>query len=196
MKTFTATLLFGLAGIALARTDLAGCTSSQTTNQWHEASMIWWVPESGEICEFVDCGGGRAPPKTTQPGCPLYSGTATLTPNYMPGWGPNGKIAASTTTVAQTTSSSSSSSSSSSEDKTTGDSTESATTTTDSMVTPAPTSSPVVSMTTATSSISKSGNATSSAATSTKTGNAAGALSVNVGGIMVIAAAVMGGMAL
>ncbi|KAJ5391273.1 hypothetical protein N7509_006763 [Penicillium cosmopolitanum] len=192
MKTFTATLLFGLASIALARTDLAGCTSSQTTNQWHEASMIWWVPESGEICEFVDCGGGRAPPKTTQPGCPLYSGTATLTPNYMPGWGPNGKIAASTTTVAETTSSSTSSS----KTKTTGDSTESATTTTDSMVTPAPTSSPAVSMTTVTSPTSKSGNATSSAATSTKTGNAAGASSANMGGIMVIAAAVMGGMAL
>ncbi|KAJ5976219.1 hypothetical protein N7481_009926 [Penicillium waksmanii] len=191
MKTFTTTLLFGLASIAFARTDLAGCTSSQTTNQWHEASMIWWVPESGEICDFVDCGGGRAPPKTTQPGCPLYSGTATLTPNYMPGWGPNGKIAASTTTVAETTSSSSSSKA-----KTTSDSTESATTTTDSMVTPAPTSSPAVSMTTATSPISKSGNATSSAATSTKTGNAAGALSANMGGIMVIAAAVMGGMAL
>ncbi|CAI7607563.1 unnamed protein product [Penicillium pancosmium] len=176
MKTFTATLLFGLASIALARTDLAGCTSSQTTNQWHEASMIWWVPESGEICEFVDCGGGRAPPKTTQPGCPLYSGTATLTPNYMPGWGPNGKIAASTTIVAETTSSTSSS-----KTKTTGDSSESATTTTDSMVTPAPTSSPAVSMTTATSPISKSGNATSSAATSTKTGNAAGAMSANMG---------------
>jgi hypothetical protein len=31
-------------------------------------------PDTGEICDLLDCGGGRAPPKTTVPGCPLYNG--------------------------------------------------------------------------------------------------------------------------
>ncbi|KAJ5224375.1 uncharacterized protein N7469_007878 [Penicillium citrinum] len=202
MKAFTLPLILGLTGLSLAKTDLAGCVSSQTTNQWHEASMIWYVPDSGEICEFVDCGGGRAPPKTTQPGCPLYSGTATLTPNYLPGWGPNGKMAATTTTVAETASaaaattfSSFSSSSSSSKAEKTDDETDSSTTK-ESLVTAAPTSSPAVSMTTTTSHTSKSGNTTSSSTEPSSTGNSAGNLAVDMGGIMFIAAAVMGGIAL
>lgn len=43
--------------------------------------------------------GGRAPPKTTVPGCGNYVGTATYTPDYMPGWGPNGASATPTQTA-------------------------------------------------------------------------------------------------
>ncbi|KAF4624183.1 hypothetical protein G7Y89_g13988 [Cudoniella acicularis] len=78
-------LIIIIATFAAAKTDLQGCTSSTTKDQWGEASMIWWVPGTGEICDFLDCGGGRAPPKTTVPGCPLYSGTATYSPLYMTG---------------------------------------------------------------------------------------------------------------
>ncbi|OGM47774.1 hypothetical protein ABOM_003232 [Aspergillus bombycis] len=63
------------------------------------SSMIWYVPDTGEICDFPDCGGGRAPPKLNQPGCAAYTGTETLTPSYLPGWGPNGKVAPSTSAV-------------------------------------------------------------------------------------------------
>ncbi|KAJ5379914.1 uncharacterized protein N7496_002342 [Penicillium cataractarum] len=197
MKAFALPVLLGLAGLATARTDLGGCISSQTTNQWHEASMIWWVPDTGEICDFVDCGGGRAPPKTTQPGCPLYSGTATLTPSYMPGWGPNGKLAATTTTVAQTTASTKTTA--------TGEASEKTTTQTESegsMVTAAPTSSPVVSLTTITSSTSKvanstaSGNSTTSATTPVHTGGASGFAATNLAGVMAIVAAAVGAVAL
>ncbi|KAL4881569.1 hypothetical protein BJY04DRAFT_188363 [Aspergillus karnatakaensis] len=90
MKSTSLSLLstLTLLGLASAKTDIGGCISSATTNQWHEASMIWWVPDTGEICEFLDCGGGRAPPKTTVPGCPQYTGTATYEPRYMDGYGP------------------------------------------------------------------------------------------------------------
>lgn len=92
MKSFSTSLVLSvLAGMAVARTDLSGCTSSATVNQYNEASMIWYVPGTGEICSFPDCGGGRAPPKYDQPGCPLYTGTATLTPSYLPGYGPGAK---------------------------------------------------------------------------------------------------------
>ncbi|QKX64471.1 uncharacterized protein TRUGW13939_11645 [Talaromyces rugulosus] len=68
-----------LATTTLARTDLSGCTSSIAG-----ASIIWYVPGTGELCQFLDCGGGRAPPKTDVPGCPLYTGTATYSPSYLP----------------------------------------------------------------------------------------------------------------
>ncbi|KAH8646656.1 hypothetical protein BX600DRAFT_443645 [Xylariales sp. PMI_506] len=94
-----------LATEVSARTDLSGCVSSDTV-AFGGASVIWYVPGSGEICDFLDCGGGRAPPKTTVPGCPLYSGTATYSPSYLPGYG-SSTIATSTSAAAQSETSSS-----------------------------------------------------------------------------------------
>ncbi|PHH82333.1 hypothetical protein CDD82_6307 [Ophiocordyceps australis] len=73
---------------ALARTNLAGCVSSEsvatpTNGGTPYATVMWYVPESGEVCELLDCGGGRAPPKTTVPGCPQYKGTATYSPSFI-----------------------------------------------------------------------------------------------------------------
>jgi hypothetical protein len=82
-----------LASLALARTDISGCT---TTIQGQMA--IYYVPDTGELCEFLNCGGGRAPPKTDVPGCPLYSGTATYSPQYLAGFVPKTTAAASTPT--------------------------------------------------------------------------------------------------
>ncbi|OCL05211.1 hypothetical protein AOQ84DRAFT_356060 [Glonium stellatum] len=83
--------ILALAATALARTDLSGCTSSETV-AFGGASMIYYVPGTGEICAFLDCGGGTAPPKTTVPGCPLYSGTASYEPSYLSGYGPNAVV--------------------------------------------------------------------------------------------------------
>ena len=74
----------------LAKTDLAGCTSSATVKDGGYYA-IWWVPETGEICQGIDCGGGRSPPKKDVPGCAAYTGTLEYEPSYMPGWGPDGK---------------------------------------------------------------------------------------------------------
>ncbi|KAK3303174.1 uncharacterized protein B0T15DRAFT_265593 [Chaetomium strumarium] len=73
-----------LAATATAKTDLGGCTSTKLSLP--TPGVIWYDPETGEICEILDCGGGRAPPKTTVPGCPLYKGTETVTPSFWAGF--------------------------------------------------------------------------------------------------------------
>ncbi|SPJ75832.1 uncharacterized protein FTOL_05563 [Fusarium torulosum] len=83
-KFLTVALL--AAAPILARTDLEGCTTYDTVisdaNGMY-ASRIWYVPDTGELCDFLDCGGGRAPPKTTVPGCPAYEGTETYSPLFI-----------------------------------------------------------------------------------------------------------------
>ncbi|KAG9698435.1 hypothetical protein KCU95_g2521, partial [Aureobasidium melanogenum] len=69
-----------------AKTDLAGCTRTDVSSP-ASASYAWIVPDTGELCDFLDCGGGRAPPKTTVPGCPLYVGTETYKPSFLAGFG-------------------------------------------------------------------------------------------------------------
>jgi len=79
-----------LAATASAKTDFEGCTSftSMVTVRTEigygntYASVIWYDPSNLEICQGVDCGGGRAPPKTV-PGCPAYSGTETVEPTFL-----------------------------------------------------------------------------------------------------------------
>ncbi|CAG8321330.1 unnamed protein product [Penicillium salamii] len=191
MKPSTLSFLLGLSlsSLASARTDLEGCVSSEVVINYG-ASYLWYVPDTGEICTFLDCGGGRAPPKTNQPGCPLYSGTATVTASYIEGYGPNGKQAASTNTAAATTSSTeavettaNSTGGDSSSASSTAVSTSTATDSSASLITAAPTSSPAASMTTTTSAVSSE----SSAASSTPTGNAAHTAGSNVGVVALMA---------
>ncbi|KAJ5941905.1 hypothetical protein N7516_002073 [Penicillium verrucosum] len=206
MKPLTISFLLGLASLATARTDLEGCVSSKVIFDHYYASYLWYVPDSGEICSFLDCGGGRAPPKTTQPGCPQYSGTATLTADYLEGWGPNGKQAASTSTVASTASSTTdivlasatqtSEASDSSSASSFSSSSPSGTQTADSMITNAPSG-----LTVSTSSASNTGSATSTsaaaAATSSSAFNAAASTPTsNVAGVMAVMAAMVGVMVL
>ncbi|KAL0942860.1 siderophore biosynthesis [Colletotrichum truncatum] len=78
-----------LASVALAKTDLDGCTSSDSVvtpanGGTPYATRVYFVPDTGEICAALDCGGGRAPPKTTVPGCPSYEGTETYSPSFLP----------------------------------------------------------------------------------------------------------------
>ena len=76
---------------AVAKTDIAGCTYIDAVATFSGrpdlapyATRTWYVPDTGEICELLDCGGGRAPPKTDVPGCGNYKGTETYSPRYMP----------------------------------------------------------------------------------------------------------------
>ncbi|CAG7961430.1 unnamed protein product [Penicillium nalgiovense] len=194
-----------LASLATARTDLEGCVSSKVIFDHYYASYIWYVPENGEICSILDCGGGRAPPSTTQPGCPQYSGTETLTPDYLEGWGPNGKQAASTSTVASTASStadtvlasatptSDASMASNSASASSSSSSPSGTQPADSMITDGPSG-----ISTVASSISVTGSdtSTSAAASSSSAPNAATTPASNVGGLVAVMAAVVGAMVL
>jgi hypothetical protein len=99
MRSF---LLLALGALATAKTDLTGCTSSDVI-AYGGASVLYYVPGTGEICSFLDCGGGRAPPKTTVPGCPLYSGTATYSPSFLPGFKDGSAATVSSTAYAAAT---------------------------------------------------------------------------------------------
>ncbi|CAG8905800.1 unnamed protein product [Penicillium egyptiacum] len=203
MKPVALSFLLGLASLATARTDLEGCVSSKVIFDHYYASYLWYVPESGEICSILDCGGGRGPPSTTQPGCPEYSGTETLTLDYLEGWGPNGKQAASTSTVASTASSTAdivlasatqtsdaSMASDSSSASSFSSSFPSGTQPADSMITDGPSGLSAVA-----SSTSATGNATPTSAAAT-TPNAATTPASNVGGVVVMMAAMVGAMVL
>ena len=76
-----------VATTVLAKTDLQDCTyyDSVVDPGYYApyATRVWYLPDTGEICEFLDCGGGRAPPKTTVPGCGAYEGTATYSPRFI-----------------------------------------------------------------------------------------------------------------
>ncbi|KAJ4328204.1 hypothetical protein N0V84_001406 [Fusarium piperis] len=75
-----------LAVPAMAKTDMEGCTSYDSilyAGNSPYVSKIFYLPDTGEVCEFLDCGGGRAPPKTTVPGCGSYEGTETYSPRFI-----------------------------------------------------------------------------------------------------------------
>ncbi|KAJ5206365.1 hypothetical protein N7491_003016 [Penicillium cf. griseofulvum] len=188
--------LASLTNLATARTDLEGCVSSKVIFDHYYASYLWYVPDSGEICSILDCGGGRAPPKKTQPGCPQYTGTETLTPDYLEGWGPNGKQAASTSTVASTTSSTDivlASATRTSEAS--NSSSASSATQADSMITGSPSGLEAIATSLKTST-SDEATSTSAAATSSSTFNAAATPASNLAGVVGVMAAVVGAMVL
>lgn len=110
MRTSTNTILAAatFATMALARTDLEGCTRTDVSSP-AGASYAWYVPGTGEVCEILDCGGGRAPPKTTVPGCAAYVGTETYSPSYLAGYQASATAAPSTTSATEESTSSSSS---------------------------------------------------------------------------------------
>ncbi|KAK3901901.1 glycoside hydrolase [Staphylotrichum tortipilum] len=70
-------ILSALALLMLATPALSVCTGMHTFGSCEDRIVHWYDPNTGEICDPLDCGGGRAPPKTNVPGCPGYMGTLT-----------------------------------------------------------------------------------------------------------------------
>ncbi|KMP01308.1 hypothetical protein CIHG_01597 [Coccidioides immitis H538.4] len=66
-----------------AKQNLEGCTTTTTLNSFSQAVTVWYLPDTGEVCEILDCGGGRAPVKYTVPGCAAYTGTETYSPSFL-----------------------------------------------------------------------------------------------------------------
>lgn len=97
LLTAAAALL--LAAPALAKTDWEGCVLTTVSLDPGRHYTVRYVEDTGEICEVVDCGGGRAPVKTI-PGCPAYSGTETVTPRFWTGWSAAHGPAATTSSTA------------------------------------------------------------------------------------------------
>lgn len=88
-RALTALFISLLPGAALAKTDLDGCTWIEGTytptwdgpDPWR--TRFYYDPDTFEECSFLDCGGGRAPPKKNVPGCGEYTGTASYSPMYL-----------------------------------------------------------------------------------------------------------------
>lgn len=91
MRASTFFTISALSAAVYAKTDLAGCTSSVIVEDGSRL-VQWWVPETGEICSGLDCGGGRGPVKQNVPGCPAYTGSLEYEPSYLPGGGPDGWV--------------------------------------------------------------------------------------------------------
>ncbi|KAM0240720.1 hypothetical protein ACHAP5_007925 [Fusarium lateritium] len=69
-----------------------GCaTHSYTTCE--DKIVHWFDPDDGMICDPLDCGGGRAPPKHG-PGCDGYTGTETRGTSYLSCWKPSTTLVA------------------------------------------------------------------------------------------------------
>ncbi|CAJ0549726.1 Ff.00g033390.m01.CDS01 [Fusarium sp. VM40] len=69
-----------------------GCsTHSYTTCE--DKIVHWFDPDDGMICDPLDCGGGRAPPKHG-PGCAGYTGTETRGTSYLSCWKPSTTLVA------------------------------------------------------------------------------------------------------
>ncbi|KAJ5595489.1 Glycoside hydrolase 18 protein [Penicillium hispanicum] len=96
------TLLVGVSSLILARTVLAECGVHSFTS-CADNIVHWFDPNTGEVCDPLDCGGGRAPPRTDVPGCPLYTGTETRSTSYLSCWTPS--VSASSTVATASASS-------------------------------------------------------------------------------------------
>ncbi|RBQ74789.1 hypothetical protein FVER53263_05953 [Fusarium verticillioides] len=98
------TLLAAIPLLMLAEQALGfGCsTHSYTTCE--DKIVHWFDPDDGMICDPLDCGGGRAPPKTDVPGCAGYTGTETVGTSYLSCWKPSTTlVAAAAETTSETT---------------------------------------------------------------------------------------------
>ncbi|KAF4495396.1 siderophore biosynthesis [Fusarium agapanthi] len=97
-------LLTAIPLLMLAEQALGfGCsTHSYTTCE--DKIVHWFDPDDGMICDPLDCGGGRAPPKTGVPGCAGYTGTQTMGTSYLSCWKPSTTlVAAAAETTSETT---------------------------------------------------------------------------------------------
>ncbi|KAL4738770.1 hypothetical protein BDV11DRAFT_215736 [Aspergillus similis] len=75
-------------GTVYARTTLEGCTFTETVSESDGYSIVWYVPETGEICDVPVCGGGLNPFDYDNPACSEYTGTAPYKPSYLEDYGP------------------------------------------------------------------------------------------------------------
>ncbi|KAK0648171.1 hypothetical protein B0T16DRAFT_407820 [Cercophora newfieldiana] len=90
LKPTLPTLTQVLTLLALATPALSVCGIHSFTS-CADGIVHWFDPLTGEICDPLDCGGGRAPPRTV-PGCPAYTGTETraTSASYLSCWTPSG----------------------------------------------------------------------------------------------------------
>ncbi|CAI7666843.1 unnamed protein product [Penicillium manginii] len=108
------TLATALPLLMLASSVAAVDCSTHSFTTCADKIVHWFDPDTGEICDPLDCGGGRAPPKTDVPGCPQYTGTETAatSKSYLSCWTPSASATPTTESTAKTTTESTSTSNS------------------------------------------------------------------------------------
>ena len=85
------TLLSALSVLMLAKLTMAFGCSHHSFTSCEDGIVHWFDPDDGQICDPLDCGGGRAPPKTDVPGCGNYKGTELpkTGASYLSCWKPS-----------------------------------------------------------------------------------------------------------
>lgn len=78
MITLKSLLAASISLVFLTNTVLAANCDTHSFTACEDNIVHWFDPETGQICDPHDCGGGRAPPRKDVPGCPFYTGTDTL----------------------------------------------------------------------------------------------------------------------
>ncbi|KAF5677557.1 siderophore biosynthesis [Fusarium heterosporum] len=87
------TLPYTIPLFMLAKQALGfGCSAPSYTT-CEDRIAHWFDPDDGMICDPLDCGGGRAPPKHG-PGCAGYTGTETRGTSYLSCWRPRTTLVA------------------------------------------------------------------------------------------------------
>ncbi|KAG7415909.1 hypothetical protein DER46DRAFT_604570 [Fusarium sp. MPI-SDFR-AT-0072] len=98
------TLLAAIPLLMLAEQALGFGCSTHSFTTCEDKIVHWFDPDDGMICDPLDCGGGRAPPKTGVPGCAGYTGTETIGTSYLSCWKPSTTlVAAAAETTSETT---------------------------------------------------------------------------------------------
>ncbi|KAL5346316.1 hypothetical protein ACLOAV_008585 [Pseudogymnoascus australis] len=101
-------ILLTTASLLLLTTPIHAVCGIHTFGHCEDNIIHWYDPITGEICDPLDCGGGRAPPKTNVPGCgtiPLPPYTASYLSCWTPGFtgapGPPATVVEETKTTAE-----------------------------------------------------------------------------------------------
>jgi hypothetical protein len=85
---YKSTLLLTISLFIITKTAFADCVT-HTYTTCADGIVHYYDPNTGEVCDPIDCGGVQGPIKTDVPGCPQYSGTAVLTTSYLSCWTPS-----------------------------------------------------------------------------------------------------------
>ncbi|KAL4968143.1 uncharacterized protein BDV14DRAFT_168341 [Aspergillus stella-maris] len=85
----------------LATIAAADCSGPISYTTCADRITHYFDPETGEVCDPLDCGGGRAPVKYDVPGCAAYTGTEiyTSSKSILSCWSPSTVEATVTTTT-------------------------------------------------------------------------------------------------
>lgn len=185
------TLTTALPLLMLASSAVAVDCSTHSFTTCADKIVHWFDPDTGEICDPLDCGGGRAPPKTDVPGCPMYTGTETraTSKSYLPCWTSSATATPTSESSAEVTSSTSDSTtvtetSAPTVSSTTAVVTTHATTTSEGAAISSPSTTPAASLSSSKGAASSSGSSANASGSGSNSASAQTTTAFNAGGAL------------